>query len=108
MVDRGHRHHLNEPHPPQKGLVMHLVGDFTWGNVITILITVISAAYAGGKLTQILKTLVDKVAAIEGDFETHLKAFRQHEKDEWDAFGKIHEQLIELALRTVKLPGEDK
>lgn len=87
---------------------MHLAGDFTWGNVITIFITVISAAYAGGKLTQILKTLVDKVAAIEGDFDLHIKAFRQHEKDEWDAFGKVHEQLIELALRTGKLSTEDK
>lgn len=78
---------------------MHFGGDFTWGNLLTILVSVISAAYAGGKLAQILKALVEKVATMESDLELHRKEFRQHEKDEYEAFGKIHEQLIELALK---------
>jgi hypothetical protein len=76
----------------------HLTGDITIGNLITILITALSAAYAGGKLTGVLTALTQKVTEMQADF-------KQHQEQDREAFALIHEKLIEIALRHGRSPS---
>jgi len=81
---------------------MHLVGDITVGNVITVISIIIGAAFTGGKLVEVLKMLAADVAEIKMGQDKAETAFRLHEKEDAKAFSDIHEKLIEIALRRTR------
>lgn len=81
---------------------MHLVGDITAGNVITIISIIVGAAFTGGKLVEVLKALAADVSDIKLNQDRQDAVFRQHEKDDSKAFGEIHERLLEISLRRTR------
>lgn len=62
------------------------------GNVMTAATIILSAAFAAGKLSQVLAALQEQMIQIRTDL-------KEHEARDLDAFDAVNRSLLEIAMR---------
>lgn len=79
---------------------MHVTGDISVGNILTIALATISMVFVAGQLRQLLQTLVEDVQQLKADHRDLQEALQAHEERDLEAFGALRESMVEVLLQS--------